>query len=91
MGHTSEERSKLYPNARAQGASRDPPPNRWQRFLRKYGLLAFAVLYLLSPIDVIPDVSIPILEQLDDTIVLILSFLLQQSLAKREVKSQRAE
>jgi len=32
----------------------------WTRFLQKYGLLAFAALYLFSPIDAIPDVSVPI-------------------------------
>lgn len=63
----------------------------WTRFVKQYGLLAFAALYLLSPIDVIPDVSVPILEQLDDTIVLILSFLIQRHLARRDKTSHAPE
>lgn len=65
---------------------------RWGiRLLKKYGLLTFAVLYLISPIDAIPDVSVPVLEHVDDTIVLVLSFLIQRRLTKREEKSQRSK
>lgn len=56
-----------------------PRPSKW--------LLAGAIAYLLSPIDLIPDV-IPVLGHLDDVIIVPLLVWLALSLVPRHIKDR---
>lgn len=61
-----------------------------KKFLKKYGLLIFAIIYFLSPFDLLPEFILPIVGYLDDagiTGAAILKMLYDQRKLKEEVES----
>ncbi len=54
-----------------------------KEFLKKNWLLVVALVYVLSPIDIIPDV-VPLVGQTDDAAVVLLEIIKRYSEYKRE-------
>lgn len=54
-----------------------------KKFLKENWLLVFAVLYVLSPIDVLPD-QIPLIGQTDDAMLVLAELLRKYSQYKKE-------
>jgi len=54
-----------------------------KKFLKKNWLLAFAVLYVLSPIDILPD-QIPLIGQVDDALLVLVELIRKYNEYKRE-------
>lgn len=54
-----------------------------KKFLKRNWLLAFAVLYVLSPIDIIPD-QIPLIGQTDDAALVLVELIRKYSEYKKK-------
>ena len=54
-----------------------------KKFLKENWLLVFAVLYVLSPIDIIPD-QIPLIGQTDDAMVVFIELIRKYGEYKKE-------
>ena len=64
--------------------------NEIKNFIKENALLVFAILYLLSPIDLIPDL-LPVLGIVDDLFVLILTLIYKYHIYKKNKKIKSTE